>query len=73
MTTVFDLVTLICFAGLVFAFFNFTNRDTALLVRLLPAAIALALANQIGNTGAEIAAFILIVAAVGYTFFVIRK
>jgi hypothetical protein len=72
MATVFDVLTVTCFAGLVFAYFQFTNRDTRILVRLLPAAIAFAVANQLGNTGQDILAAILILAGAGYTILALR-
>jgi len=73
MATVFDLVTVTCFAALVIAYFQFTNHDKRVLVRLLPAAIAFAVANQLGNHDGYILATILIVAGVGYTVLVLRK
>jgi hypothetical protein len=73
MATVFDLLTVTCFAGLVIAYFQFTNHDTRVLVLLLPAAIAFAVANQLGNNGGYILATILILAGVSYTVLVLRK
>jgi hypothetical protein len=72
MTTVFDVLTVTCFAGLVFAFFQFTNRNTRILLRLLPAAIAFGVANQLGNSGQDILAAILILAGAGYTILALR-
>ena len=51
METIFDVVTVTCFACLVLAFFRFTNRNRRTLVEFLLAALALAVANQIGNAG----------------------
>ena len=73
METFFDVMTVTCFAGLVIAFFQFTDRDTRVLVRLLPAAIAFAVANELGNHGENILASILIAAGVGYAFVVLRR
>lgn len=73
MATIFDLLTVSCFAGLVVAYFRFTNHDTRVLVRLLPAAIAFAVANQLGNHDGYILATILTLAGVGYTVLVLRK
>jgi hypothetical protein len=73
MTTIFDVVTVTCFAGLVFAFFQWTDRDTNTLVRLLPAGIVFAIANQVGNAGSFVLALTLILAGLGYTVVVIRK
>jgi hypothetical protein len=73
MATVFDLLTVSCFTGLVVAFFQYTDRDTQVLLRLLPAAIAFAVANELGNRGAGIFAAILIFAGAGYALLVLRK
>lgn len=73
MATIFDLVTVSCFAGLVIAFFQFTDRDINGLVRLLPAAIAFAIADQIGNNDGIILAMILISVGVGYAILVIKR
>jgi hypothetical protein len=73
MTTFFDVVTVTCFAGLVFAFFQLTDRDTKTLVRLLPAGIVFAIANQVGNAGSFVLTLFLILAGLGYTVLVIRK
>jgi hypothetical protein len=73
MSTIFDLVTVSCFAGLVIAFFQFTDRDARILVRLLPAAILFAIADQIGNNDGVILAIILISAGIGYAILVIKR
>jgi hypothetical protein len=73
MATIFDLVTVTCFAALVIAFFQFTDRDTRILVRLLPAAIVFAIADQIGNKDGVILAIILISAGIGYAILVIKR
>jgi hypothetical protein len=73
MATIFDLVTVSCFAGLVIAFFQFTDRDIQILVRLLPAAIVFAIADQIGNNDEIILAMILISAGIGYAILVIKR
>ena len=52
---------------------SFTDHDTQVLVRLLPAAIAFAVANQLGNHDGYILATILTLAGVGYTVLVLRK
>lgn len=66
MTTVFDIVTVTCFAGLVIAFFQFTNRDHRTLLHFGLAGIVLAVANQVGNHGSAVLATVLIVAGVAY-------
>jgi hypothetical protein len=73
MATLFDLLTVTCFAALVLAYFQFTNHDGRVLVRLLPAAIAFAVANQLGNNDGYVLATILILVGIGYAFLVVRK
>ena len=73
MSTFFDVITVTCFAGLVLAFFQFTDRETRTLVHLLLAGIVFAVANQVGNAGAVILASILILAGVTYAFLVVRN
>lgn len=73
MTTLFDILTVTCFVGLVFAFFQFTDRKTRTLLHFLLSGIVFAVANQVGNAGASILATILIVAGAGYAFLVARN
>jgi hypothetical protein len=73
MTTFFDVITVTCFAGLVIAFFQFTDRDTRTLVHLILAGIVFGVANQVGNRGLTALALILILAGVGYAFVVVRR
>lgn len=72
MSTFFDVITVTCFAGLVLAFFRFTDRETRTLLHFLLAGIVFAVANQVGNGGATILALILILAGAGYAFVVAR-
>ena len=73
LATWFDLVTLACFLGMAGAFFLLTERRPRTLVHLLLAAIAFAVANQLGNAGYALFGGILIVIAIGYTVMVIRR
>jgi predicted branched-subunit amino acid permease len=66
MSTVFDVVTVACFVGLVIAFFQFTDRETRTLVQFVLAGIVFAVANQVGNAGSTVLAVILIIAGAGY-------
>ncbi len=66
MTTVFDVVTVTSFVGLVIAFFQFTDRDQRTLLHFVLGGIVLAVANQVGNQGSALLAAILIVAAIAY-------
>jgi hypothetical protein len=66
MATFFDALTVACFLGLVVAFFRFTERDTPTLLRYMLAGIALAIANQLGNTGYVVLGYILVIAAMGF-------
>jgi hypothetical protein len=73
MATFFDVITVTCFAGLVLAFFQFTDRKTRTLLHFLGTAIALAIANQVGNSGATVLALLLILVSVGYAFLVVSN
>jgi hypothetical protein len=73
MATLFDVVTVTCFVGLVIAFFQFTDRETRTLVHFILAAVVFAVANQVGNAGSTILAFILILAGAGYAVMVARR
>jgi hypothetical protein len=73
MTTFFDVVTVTCFVAIVIGFFQFTNRDPRTLIHLVLAGIVFAVANQVGNNGSTILAFIMIVAGAGYAVLVVRR
>jgi hypothetical protein len=73
MATFFDALTVSCFIGLVIAFFRFTERDTASLLRCMLCAISLAIANQLGNTGHMVLGYIVVVAAMGFGWLSFRK
>lgn len=66
MTTVFDVVTVTCFVGLVIAFFQFTNRDQRTLLHFVLTGVVFAVANQLGNHGSPLLAILLIVAGITY-------
>jgi hypothetical protein len=66
METLFDIVTVICFAGLVVAFFRFTDRDRRTLIEFVLAGFALAVANQVGNAGQTVLAVSLILGSLGF-------
>jgi hypothetical protein len=71
--TVFDIVTVTCFVGLVIAFFQFTSRDTRVLMHFLLSGILFAVANQIGNQGSVLLASILVVAGIAYAVLVATR
>jgi hypothetical protein len=73
MTTFFDVVTVTCFAALVIAFFQFTDRETRTLVHFILAGIVFAVANQVGNAGSTILAIVLILAGAAYAFLITRR
>lgn len=70
MSTLFDIVTVISFVGLVAAFFLWTDRETRTLLHLSISGVVLAVANQIGNAGNSMFAVVLILAAIGYAILV---
>jgi len=74
MATLFDVVTVACFVGLVIAFLQFTDRETRTLMHFMLAGIVFAVANQVGNSGSTILALLLVVAGVIYpALIVLRK
>jgi hypothetical protein len=73
MATLFDVVTVTCFAALVLAFFNFTDRDPKTLSHMVISAIAFAVANQLGNAGWTALATALILAGSTYAVVVVRR
>jgi len=73
MTTFFDVVTITCFMGLVIAFFQFTDRDTRTLMHFILAGVVFAVANQVGNKGSMMLAFVLIFAGGAYAVLVARR
>jgi len=70
--TIFDVVTVACFVGLVVAYFQFTDREYRTLAQLILSGIVFAVANQVGNAGFALLAGVLIAAGAGYTLLVIR-
>ena len=73
MTTFFDVITVTCFIALVIAFFQFTNRETKVLLHFVFAGIVFAVANQVGNSGGTILALVLIFAGAGYAVLMVRR
>jgi hypothetical protein len=73
MSTVFDVVTITCFIGLVIAFFQFTDRESRTLVQFILAGIVFAVANQVGNAGSTVLAVILVFAGAGYAAMTARR
>lgn len=73
METVFDFLTVACFAGLVIIYFQFTKREARSLMHLMVSGAAFAIANQAGNAGLTSLALILIVAGAGYAALVVQK
>ena len=51
MGTVYDIVTVICFACDVLTYFMFTEGGTKVLAHFMLPAAAFAIANQLGNAG----------------------
>jgi hypothetical protein len=66
MTTLFDIVTVASFIALVVGFFLWTERDKRTLLHFSVSGVVLAVANQLGNAGASVFAFFLIIAGLGY-------
>jgi hypothetical protein len=68
MVTLFDIVSVASFIGLVLAFFFWTERDNRTLLHFVISGAVFAVANQVGNAGQTIFAFVLIIAGIGYAF-----
>jgi hypothetical protein len=68
MVTLFDILSLASFIGLVLAFFFWTERDNRTLLHFVISGAVFAVANQVGNAGQTIFAFVLIIAGIGYAF-----
>ncbi|WP_458440263.1 XrtV sorting system accessory protein, partial [Pseudomonas aeruginosa] len=51
MATVFDVVTVTCFVGLVIAFIQFSDRELKTLLFFSISGVVFAVANQLGNAG----------------------
>jgi hypothetical protein len=66
MVTIFDIVSVASFIGLVLAFFLWTERDKRTLLHFVISGTVLAVANQVGNAGQTTFAFILILAGLAY-------
>ena len=80
MSTVYDVITVACFACVAATYFIFTEGGMKVLVHFLLPAVSFAVANQVGNaalrggnTYMNVLAIILIAAGIGYTFIVVRR
>jgi hypothetical protein len=73
MVTLFDIVSVASFIGLVLAFLIWTERDTRTLLHFVVAGVVFAVANQVGNAGQTFFAFVLIIAGIGYAFVMTRS
>jgi predicted permease len=73
MSTLFDVLTVTCFIGLVIAFFQFTSRDNRILMHFMLPAVLFAVANQVGNHGSAALAAILMVAGIVYAVLITIK
>lgn len=79
MVTVYDIVTVTCFACIVLTYFMFTEGGMKILAHFMLPAAAFAIANQVGNAGLQggnmflnALAIVLIVAGIGYTYIIVR-
>jgi len=73
MITVYDVVTVTCFACVVVTYFMFTEGGLKVLPHFMLPAAAFAIANQLGNAGMNVLAVILIAAGIGYTYIILRR
>lgn len=73
--TVFDIMTLALFGGLIVLFLERSVGDAPAhdpLWRYLVAAVGCALTNYVGNEGYRLTAALLFVVTLGYIFYVLR-
>jgi hypothetical protein len=73
MFTVYDVVTVTCFACVVLTYFMFTEGGVKVLAHFMLPAAAFAIANQLGNAGMNVLAIVLIAAGIGYTYIIVRR
>jgi hypothetical protein len=66
MVTLFDIVSVASFIGLVLAFFFWTERDNKTLLHFVISGAVFAVANQVGNAGQTVFAFVLLIAGIAY-------
>ena len=66
MDTLFDIVSVASFIGLVLGFFLWTERDNRTLIHFVISGAVLAVANQVGNAGQAVFGFVLVVAGIAY-------
>jgi hypothetical protein len=71
MATVFDVVTVACFAAVMLAFFLFTRREPKTLLHLIVPGVVFAVANHVGNAGLAFLAVALIAAGAAYAALVV--
>ena len=79
MVTVYDFVTVTCFACIVLTYFMFTEGGMKTLAHFMLPAAAFAVANQVGNAALQtsntylnVLAIVLIAAGIGYTYIIVR-
>lgn len=72
MATIFDFLTMACFAGIVIAFFQFTDRAVKTLMHLAAPGVAFGVGNQLGNIGYTALALLLILAGLCYAGLILR-
>ena len=66
MVTLFDIVSVASFIGLAVAFFFWTQRDNRTLLHFVISGVVFAVANQVGNAGQTMFAFVLLIAGIAY-------
>jgi hypothetical protein len=67
MVTLFDILSVVSFVGLIVWFFLGTKRDHQTLLHFMISGIVFAVSNQVGNAGQTTLAFVLIIAGFGYS------
>lgn len=70
MGTLFDIISVASFIGLVVGFFLWTERDNRTLLHFVISGVLMAVANQVGNAGQAGFGFVLIAAGIAYAVLV---
>ncbi|HEV2363418.1 MAG TPA: hypothetical protein VGS12_04385 [Caulobacteraceae bacterium] len=74
MKTIYDLVTLSIFAGLVILFLQRSTEEVPRdkMLQYAPPAVGCAVANYIGNHGQPVIAWVIIAAVLGYVLLILK-
>jgi hypothetical protein len=72
MSTAFDFLAVVCFACLVFVFFQWTRRGPRTLAHFLLCGVVFAVANQLGNANYILLGSALLISGAAYAYLIVR-